>query len=764
MRGKPLSAPHAGALSRAFGWTVVALRILVVGGWIAGAVAATLWLPQLHRSQGSALSDLVAKDSEALRAEARSTQLFGAPITPDTMVVQRDPSGLSQAEQRHAVARALKIDHRGYADLRGVSAAVPILNAAGLVPGSRERSTTAVTYLYFPSRYGFQTRDAYAHIFANRHIPNAEALVGVTGAAPARIAEYDAIQSALPIVGAATAALIALLVGLNFLSPVPALLVLCAGGLSYLVDIRLLGWISERAGISIPSEIEPLLVVLLLGITTDYAIFYLSGQRRRLREGEDPLPAARAVAAQFTPTILVAGLTVAAGTAALLAGKLDFMRAFGPGLALTALVGMVVSITLVPAAIALLGHGLFWPSLGRRPAAEDEETTEGPQRRTLRERVAFWATAKPLAFLIVALCVVALGAAATGLSRLELGFGLVSGLPAGSETARAAKAAGEGFAPGILGPTEVLVERRGVGRDGRALARLQDSIAKQPGVAGVIGPRDEQRIHRHGIAVAGSGDAARYAVILSSDPFEPPAIDRLRALQDKLPALARRAGLGDARIEVGGATALASDTIKAVLGDLWRIAVVVLLVDFLLLAIFLRAVVAPLYLLGASVLALAATLGLTAYVFQGLLGYAGIAYYVPFATAVLLVALGSDYNVFVVGRIWQEARTRPLRDAVATAAPRAARAITVAGLVMAGSFALLGLVPLRAFSELAFAMAVGVLLDSFVVRSFLVPALVSLVGTAGSWPGRRLRTAEELDREQRRGDTTVTLAQPVARR
>lgn len=442
---------------------------------------------------------------------------------------------------------------------------------------------------------------------------------------------------------------------------------------------------------------------------------------------------------------MVAGLTVAGGTAALLAGKLDFMRAFGPGLALSALVGVVVSVTLVPAAMALLGRALFWPSLGRSALAPAADPPEGAPRRSLRERAAFWSTARPLAFLIVLLCVAGLGAAATGLARLELGFGLVDGLPPGSEAARAAKAAGQGFAPGILGPTEVLLERQGIARNREGLNRLEQLIGRQPGVAGVLGPREEERLHRRGISVASSGNAARYAVVFSSDPFEPPAIRDLHTLRDRLPALALRAGLGDTPIEVGGATALASDTIHALLGDLTRIALVVLLVNFLLLAVFLRAVIAPLYLLAASVLALAATLGLTTYVFQGLLGYSGITYYVPFATAVLLVALGSDYNVFVVGRIWQEARDRPIREAVAIAAPRAARAITVAGLVLAGSFGLLGLVPLRAFADLAFAMGVGVLIDSFVVRSFLVPALISLFGAVGSWPGRRLRTAEELD-------------------
>ena len=724
---------------RAVAWTVVKLRFFLVAGWIAAAVAATLFLPPLQQSHGGALSDLVAKNSPALKTQARSAQLFGAPISPDTMIVQRDPAGLTREEQRHVIERALRINRRGYRDLLSIAAAVPILNTFGLVPSSREHGTTAITYLYFPARYGFQTRNELAHTFAD-HIPKSEALVGVTGAGPARITQYSSIRDALPLVAVATAALIALLVGLNFRAPGPALLVLCAGGLSYLIDIRLLGWISEWSGISIPSEIEPLLVVLLLGISTDYAIFYLSGQRRRLQEGEEPLPAARAVAAQYTPTILVAGLTVAAGTAALLAGKLEFMRAFGPGLALTALIGVFVSITFVPAAIALFGRALFWPSLDRRKAEEPEPR----HRRSLRERAAYWSTAKPLALLIVVLCVAGLGAAASGLGRMELGFGLVSGLPSDSETARAGGAASQGFAPGILGPTEVLLERPGVARDPEGLARLEELIGKQPGVAGILGPREESKVHRRGLAVADSGDAARYAVVFSTDPFDAPAIDDLRALDDRLPELARQAGLGDARVAVGGATALASDTISALLGDLTRIALVVLLVDFLLLAVFLRAAVAPLYLLAASVLALAATLGLTTYVFQNLLGYSGITYYVPFATAVLLVALGSDYNVFVTGRIWQEARDRPIREAVATAAPRAARAITVAGLVLAGSFALLAIVPLDAFAELAFAMGVGVLLDAFVVRSFLVPALVSLFGTAGGWPGRRLRTPEEL--------------------
>ncbi len=114
-------------------------------------------------------------------------------------------------------------------------------------------------------------------------------------------------------------------------------------------------------------------------------------------------------------------------------------------------------------------------------------------------------------------------------------------------------------------------------------------------------------------------------------------------------------------------------------------------------------------------------------------------FYVPFAAAVLLVSLGSDYNIFSVGYVWEEARRRPLPEALAVAVPRSTRAINAAGITLAVSFALVGLIPVAPFEELAFAVAVGVLIDTFVVRSLLVPALVSLVGRASGWPGSALR-------------------------
>ena len=174
--------------------------------------------------------------------------------------------------------------------------------------------------------------------------------------------------------------------------------------------------------------------------------------------------------------------------------------------------------------------------------------------------------------------------------------------------------------------------------------------------------------------------------------------------------------------------------------------------------IFLRALAAPLYLVASSVLGLAATLGLTTFFFQGLLGRDELTYYVPFAAAVLLVALGSDYNVFVAGRIWKEARWRRLHEAIAVATPSAAKAITVAGIALAASFGLLAIVPLDAFQEFAFVMVVGVLIDTFIVRSLLIPALTALVGERAWWPGRPAASiSSEAFAERVAGEAEISL-------
>ena len=250
----------------------------------------------------------------------------------------------------------------------------------------------------------------------------------------------------------------------------------------------------------------------------------------------------------------------------------------------------------------------------------------------------------------------------------------------------------------------------------------------------MLGPGENPLRTSFGAALGTSGNAVRYFIILSSDPLGAPAISTLRHLQARMPRLLGQAHLSGTNVAYAGDTALSAETINVTLGDLGRIAPASLIAMLVILIIYLRALVAPLYLIAASRLSFAAALGIGVYVFQGLLGERGLSFLVPFISAVLLVSLGSDYNVFLIGSIWREARSRTLRAATPIAAQNTAKPITVAGSILAGSFALLAIIPLEDFRQIAFIMAVGLLIDTLLVRTILVPALVTLVGPLSRWP------------------------------
>lgn len=725
--------PPAGLVFRGFARTVVALRFLIVPAWIAATVLAVLYLPPLTEAQTQGFSNLIPQDTPALRAEIRSLREFSFPVIARSVVVQRNPRGLPPDVQARALRRAATLDSGGYRDVPEIAGAIPIANTLRLLPSSRERGTTVLTYLFFRPSAGLPTQVLASQRFARNHV-NApgDALVGVTGAAPGRLEQANLIERALPWVELATVLLIVGILALTFRAVAPPLVALVAAGIAYLISIRAVAWAGRRAGISVPQELEPVIVVLLLGVVTDYTIFFLFGMRDRLRAGDAPAAAVRWTTATFGPIILTAGLTVAAGTAALLVARLQFLRAFGPALAIGVVVTLVVAMTFVPAALALLGRLVFWPNdpaRGRAPLAHGDA-------RPWRARLSKAATTRPIAILIVLVAGAALVFAGLGLRHARLGFSMAGALPADTTEARAQEAAASGFAPGITSPTEILLERQGIGAARPALGRLQALISHVPGVAGVIGPAQQPSGRNLALSISKDGNAARYVAILGHEPLSGQGVADLRRIQAAMPGLLRRAGLGRTRVSYAGDTALVQETIQRTVGDMIRVGAVILLLEFALLALLLRALVAPIYLLVTDVLALAATIGLTVFVFQDVLHRPDVTYYVPIAAAVLLISFGSDYEILLVGRIWEEARRMSLHDAVVLGSQRATRSIAIAGLTLAFSFALLAIVPLVPFRELAFAMAAGVLIDSFLVRSLLVPALISLFGRISAWPGK----------------------------
>ena len=425
---------------------------------LVAAVAAAAWIAA-HTNPAaegdSGLISMVPQDSAAIAAQRRAAELFELPFAADAVVVQRNPEGLSPTAQRAAYHQAVAADRAARDGSGPRMVAVPITNTLGLVPASRESSTTALTYLGFPGDLSLVDRVAEADRYADRAAERPDsAVVGVTGAQPAELHEGRLVDSSLERIEIATVVLILLIVGVLFRSAVAPVAVIGVAGLAYISALALLRWLGEHEAVSQPESLRPLMIALVLGIVTDYCIFYLSAARSRLRAGEERLDAARGATADITPIVLASGLILAAGLAGLRISSVGFFRDLGPGLAVTVVVAVVASLLVMPAVIAIAGRALFWPR--RLEAGEDAAEQQSG-------RVARFATRKPVALVIVAVCAAGLAFAAFQVSGLRLGFTPIHGLPSSAVERRAADAAAKGFAPGMIAPTQILVEQPGLG-------------------------------------------------------------------------------------------------------------------------------------------------------------------------------------------------------------------------------------------------------------------------------------------------------------
>lgn len=738
----------------------VKLRLLVLLGWIAAVVWVVINLGPLHGGSNSSLRDLLPPGTGAVRAEQISDQRFAFPLLSRTIVVVRNPRGLSSVRQASLVRLASQLSYHRLPAYNQIAGALPLSDTFGSPPFARQPGTTFLLYLFFAPSVSTTVSTNVAQSLVTHEIGHRPGeYEGVTGEVPATVAEQNLINSRLLWVGLATVLLVALAVGVRFRAVPAALLTAVAVVAAYLVADRVVSRLAATSGVTVPSQAEPVLLVLVFGVTTDYAVFFLSRFRGLLRDGVERRQAAVRVVREITPIVFTAGITVAAATAALLTGTLPFVRGFGPALTVAVLVAMLVAITFVPAALAVGGRFLFWPGV---PRSAPETDGSPPSARAWRWRGRFagarLAGRHPL--IAVALSVAIVIAAASGLRHMAISNDMIRGLPARSEVHRAYDVAQQGFAPGVLAPVLVVVTGPGVGNQTVALARLQRELAEVPHVAGVLGP--QQSLSQYGVRapVWRARDAARFALVLNEDPLGSQAISAVRGVQHSMQRLLTTAGLTGARGLVAGDTAISADIVGATTSSLARVIPTMLAAIFIVIAIYLRALIAPIYLVLTSVLAAGAALGVTVYAMQYLFGYDQTTYYVVLTVAVLLIALGSDYNVFLVGRIWQQARHGRLSETVATAGSRASRSIATAAIVLALSFALLAIVPLRAFFEIAFAMTAGLMIDAFVIRALLVPALIVLVGPRSAWPGNGLRKVPMIAPDEEEPDVTSPSGSP----
>lgn len=731
---------------------VVRLRWWILLFWAGATVASLALMPSLGSARGGdGLRGLVPRNTPAIRTELRSFNTFKLPLLARTVLVQRDASGLSPYSQARTVTNAIAVN-RGRYKVAPLLGALPITNTFGLFPASTEENTTALTYLFFRPDLSFGHQARAARAYAYEHFGQRDHVVGITGSVPARAQQGQIIRANLSTVELTTLGAVTMIVALSFRSVVAPALAVCTTAVAYTLTLHLTGLLAQVTGISIPGELEPVILALLLGVVTDYVVFFLAALRHELGVDTNPLTAAATATAKFLPIIATAGLAVAAGAGALLAASSGFFRTLGPALTLTVVIGVAVAVTLIPALMAVLGSVLFWPARPRsapRPSPGTNAETSA-QRSELAGASRVFAsllnqicTNRRAAAATVAGCAAVLLAAALPLAHLGLGVSFVNSLPASNNVSVAAAEARTGFAAGILSPTVVLLQGNDVATHRAALHTFEAGLERRPGIAGVLGPGDLPERLESGILQARNQNAVRFLVILADQPLGASGVATINGLQQHLTELVQTSGLHDARAALAGDTATAAYIVHQTEHDVIKIALAALFANLVMLVLFLRAIVASVLLLLSSLLSLTASLGLTTWVFAHTNPGDGLTFYVPFTAAVLLLAFGSDYNIFGVGHIWDEARDHPLPQAIMRSMTQTTPAILAAGLALAASFGLLAVVPLLPFRQLAFAMTAGILLDVLVVRSLLMPALLTLVGPFSAWPSMRLRAAPD---------------------
>ncbi|GGS21693.1 putative membrane protein ActII-3 [Streptomyces humidus] len=473
----------------------------------------------------------------------------------------------------------------------------------------------------------------------------------------------------------------------------------------------LIYFLAQHAGLTVNGQSAGILTVLVFGAGTDYALLLVARYREELRRHGDRHEAMALALHRAGPAVLASGATVVLSMLVLLAAEMNSTRGLGPVAAIGVAVALLAMMTLFPALLVICGRWIFWPVIPRFGSADPTE--RGVWARTgrgiaLRPRPVWAVTA--LALVVCSLGLLQLRA--EGISNADAFTGKPDSIT-GQEVSRRYFPAGSGDPLVVISDAarSRQVKRVVAGAEGV----VPTSLGLPPGTRPV---HDGKVLFEATMTAPADSEAAKRTV------------ERVRDAVHEVP---------DAHAQVGGGTAALLDMDRATTHDNRLIIPLVLGVVLLILCALLRALIAPLLLVGTVILSFTAALGLSALAFRHLFDYAGESTDFPLFVFVFLVALGIDYNIFLTTRIREEAAHQGTRQGVVTGLAATGAVITSAGLVLAGTFAALGTLPMVAFAEIGFAVALGVLLDTFIVRSILVTSLFLDIGPRVWWPHRLSR-------------------------
>ncbi len=541
---------------------------------------------------------------------------------------------------------------------------------------------------------------------------------------------------------------------------------------------------AAHAGLKVSQIAQLLLIVLVLGAGTDYGLFLVFRVREQLRNGVDTKEAVVSSVTRVGETITFSAATVIAALLSLLVATFQIYSELGIPLAIGIGTMLLAGLTLLPALLAVFGRAAFWPS----------KTRQGTGQAGLWGRIAARVVRRPA--IPLAIGVVALGVLAIFVGGYKPGgFGGAITAPAGTDSATGTALLNKHFPASSANPTNLVYRlSQPVWDDPAPIAAATSQLAASGLFTGVTGPLNPAGVTLTGaqytqlhttlgnaaalpavptqtsVPVAGyeayrataqyvspDGRTIQFQTGLKAgDPSTSSAMNAVPSIRTEAATVART--LGASAYGVGGEAPAFYDISQISDSDLAHVVPVAIIVIGLLLCLVMRSLIAPIYLIASVALSFFAALGLSVLLFIKIGGDSGLTFILPFLMFIFLLALGEDYNILVMSRIREEAHHLPLRDAVSKAIGVTGTTVTSAGLVLAGTFSVFAIVGGRGsggsqIRDVGIGLALGVLMDTFIVRTVLVPCIVILLGRWNWWPAALSRATVKPGEEGTERDT-----------
>ncbi|MDM5438794.1 MMPL family transporter [Bacillus hominis] len=536
----------------------------------------------------------------------------------------------------------------------------------------------------------------------------------------------------------ATVLLVLVLLILLYRSPILAILPLLVVGFAYGIISPTLGFLADHGWIKVDAQAISIMTVLLFGAGTDYCLFLISRYREYLLEEESKYKALQLAIKASGGAIIMSALTVVLGLGTLLLAHYGAFHRFAVPFSVAVFIMGIAALTILPAFLLIFGRIAFFPFIPRTTSMNEEFARK--KKKVIKVKKSKGLFSKKLGdivvrrpWTIIMLTVFVLGGLASFVPRIQYTYDLLESFPKDMPSREGFTLISEHFSAGELAPVKIVVDTKGKNLP------IKQEIEKFSFVNTVKEPKEGKE----------NNQIKMYEVSLAENPYSIEALDQIPQLKSSVEKVLKTAGISNAedQLWIGGETVSLYDTKQITERDEAVIIPVMISIIALLLLVYLRSIVAMVYLIVTVVLSFFSALGAGWILLHFGMGTPAIQGAIPLYAFVFLVALGEDYNIFMVSEIWKNKKKQNHLEAVKNGVIQTGSVITSAGLILAGTFAVLGTLPIQVLVQFGIVTAIGVLLDTFIVRPLLVPAITVVLGRFAFWPGKLWKEEKQLQKE-----------------